>query len=146
MSWPHTTFLYNSDTPYLPPKLSLTVSRSSCARLSCFIVHMLTSPLAYVRSPTEVDTLKERMNEWLDTGPASAPVITCFLLMQVTGSSRRRLRGELMMLGPMSCFYTRSDRRSWIWEMETWPQKAHIVGMHIKMNSLNGACVLVLNL
>lgn len=80
------------------------------ACLSYFMVQERTGPWYTSRSPIEVDSMKEWMNEWMDTVPASTPVITCFFTLQVIGSSSAGGEVSFMILGPMSCFYTRSDR------------------------------------
>lgn len=105
-----------------------------CAHLSCFVVQERTGPQYTSRSPTEADTLKERMNEWLDTGPASAPVITCFFTVGHRILPCRR-RGELHDIGPHVLLLHKVWQKgpgSGRWE--TWPCVAH--SRHAHQNEL----------
>lgn len=86
------------------------------ARLSCFIVQERTGPQYTSRSPTEADTLKERMNEWLDTGPASARH-HLFLYCRSQDPPLQKEGWASRCWAPCPASTQGLTERSWIWEM-----------------------------
>lgn len=125
--------LYNSDTSYL--LTCLTVSRELCARLSCFIVQERTGPQYTSRSPSEVDTLKERMNEWLDrTCSASYSSLKLFYCRSQDLPAEGGV--TFMMLGPYVLLHKVCQKGPGSRRWETWP--CCIIVCTSKMNSLNG--------